>query len=275
MNLSGERTVLHINWSQLIQCCLLFASLITPSLPALADQQLKLNIGAEYTTGDYGGTDTVKEWYLPVTLRYSSESWVYRITVPYLHVTAPSGGELIGYDPNGIPIYSGTTGQETEEGLGDIIASIKYAGIYKNLQLGLLMDVTAKVKLGTANEDKALGTGENDYSAGIDFIKRDKPYSILFGLLYTWRGDSPDLDIRDTYSAYIGVVRDMTDKLDLGMVYAYGRSAFTEQDDLQELDLDISYRFTPKTSIRLYGIIGLSEGSPDLGAGLTFGFTLM
>jgi len=244
------------------------------SFSALSDDRFTVNLGAEYTTGKYGGSESVNEWYVPVTMRYSSDSWVYRVTVPYLEVTAPSGGELIGYDPNGIPIYSGSTERETEAGLGDIIASVKYAGIYKNIKLGLLVDIFGKVKLGTADENKALGTGENDYTVGIDFIKRDKPYSTLFGVGYTWRGDPPDLAIRDTYSAYVGVVRDVTDKLDMGLVYAYGLSAFSEQDDLQELDVDISYRFTTGTNIRFYGIYGMSDGSPDQGLGVSLGFSL-
>ena len=275
MNATAIRSVLFTARKQIVRCSICFSLLIILPFTATADQRLTLNIGGEYTTGDYGGTESVDEWYMPVTIRYSSDSWVYRATIPYLQVTAPSGGDLIGYDPGGVPIYSGSTQQETEAGLGDVIASVKYAGIYKNVQLGLLVDVTGKVKLGTADENKALGTGENDYTVGIDFIKRDKPYSVLFGLSHTWRGDPPDLIIRDTYSLYLGVVKDMTDKIDLGMVYAYGRSAFAGQDDLQELDLDVSYRLTPKSSVRVYAIIGLSEGSPDQGVGLSFGFTLM
>lgn len=36
-----------------------------------------------------------------------------------------------------INIYTGCTDTETEAGLGDIIASVKYAGIYRNIQLDL------------------------------------------------------------------------------------------------------------------------------------------
>ena len=240
----------------------------------MADSRTTLDIGAEYTTGDYGGDESIDEWYLPLTVRYSTKTWVYRVTIPYLQVTAPEGGEFIGYDPNGVPIYSGSTSRETESGLGDIIASVKYAGIYKNLQLGLLADITGKIKLGTADENKALGTGENDYTIAADLLKRNKPYTSLYGLAYTWRGEPDGLAIRDTYSVYIGVVRDMTEKLDVGIVYAYGRSAFDIQDDLRELDLDISYRLSSKSSVRIYGILGLSDGSPDQGIGASFGFTL-
>lgn len=118
-----------------------------------------------------------------------------------------------------------------------------------------------------------LGTGKDDFSLGVGFIKRAKPYSTLFGLSYTWRGERPGLIIRDTYSFYIGSVKDITDKVDMGLVYAYGRLAFPEQEDLQELELDISYRFTAKTSIRLTGILGLSDRSSDYGFGVSIGFT--
>lgn len=271
---AGKECSALSSWLSFLRIAVIPLGLLSLSDTALAQDRVTLSAGAEYTNGDYGGTEDIAEWYAPLTVRYKRGTWAYRVTVPYLRVATPTDGELIGFDADGRPIYSGGTDTTTESGIGDVIASVSYYGIYKNLERGILVDVTGKIKFGTADADKGLGTGENDYTVGVDMIKRNRPYTSLIGLGYTIRGDLPDQDLRNTYAFYGGVLRDFTDKLDAGLFFAYSRSVLAGQDALRELDFDLSYRLTPAISLRTYVIRGLSDSSPDLGVGFTVGYSM-
>ena len=91
-----------------------------------------------------------------------------RLTVPYLNVRAPEGTIITG--PGGEPI-PGEGPMTTNSGIGDVIAGITLYDVLSNRRLGFAMDLSAKVKLGTADETKGLGTGENDYTVQANFLK--------------------------------------------------------------------------------------------------------
>ena len=58
-------------------------------------------MGAEYTTGDYGGDESVDEFYLPVTATVDFARVGLRLTVPFLSVRAPEFTTITG--PDGQP----------------------------------------------------------------------------------------------------------------------------------------------------------------------------
>ena len=57
--------------------------------------------GAAYTTGSYGTDSDIEDLYAPLSAIFEGERVSFRITVPYLSVTAPEGTV---YDPDGVPI---------------------------------------------------------------------------------------------------------------------------------------------------------------------------
>jgi len=59
-------------------------------------------VGAEYTTGDYGGDESVDEFYVPVTGTLDLDRVTFRLTVPFLSVRAPELTTISG--PDGQPI---------------------------------------------------------------------------------------------------------------------------------------------------------------------------
>src|SRR5260221_7552877 len=123
-----------------------------------------LTTGADYSTGKYGGTSSTDILYVPLTGAYEMDKWLFKVTVPYIMVTGP--GNVV----RGIGIIKSKKAgpRTTQSGVGDVVA-----GVTRNLidvtGSGTLVDLTGKVKFGTADAGTALGNGENDYGAQIDF----------------------------------------------------------------------------------------------------------
>ena len=98
--------------------------------------------------------------YVPITARYTSNEYTFRLTIPYILLTAPANTVQTGKI-----ILSGTGAISTDSGIGDVIAGVTYHdAVNTEATSDLAIDFTAKLKLGTAEENKGLGSGENDYT---------------------------------------------------------------------------------------------------------------
>ncbi len=254
--------------------CLSAALFATP-LPVFADTdsgRFRITTGAEYSSGDYGGDKSVDEWYVPLTAKYLTGPWVLRLTVPYLEVKAPTGTVVTG-GGGGDVVVPGTGPRKTEQGLGDIIAGVTYRDVLNTERSAdLAVDLTGKVKFGTADEDKGLGTGENDYTVQTDvykFIDRFTPYATLG---YRYRGDPPGANLDNGWLFALGTMYDLSDRLGWSLDYYFREASVADADDPQELTAGVAYRITRTENLRGYVIKGLSDGSPDWGLGLMVTF---
>ena len=78
------------------------ASLTAPVGAWAEGARFSVDAGAEYTTGDYGGDESVDELYLPVTGTLDLDRIAFHLTVPFLSVRAPELTVIDG--PDGQPI---------------------------------------------------------------------------------------------------------------------------------------------------------------------------
>lgn len=225
---------------------------------------LKLSAGAEYTTGDFGGTEAIDQWYLPVTARYIINDYVFRLTVPYIQVTAPEGSIV-----SGGTVLPGTGTRTTEMGLGDVIAGMTLRDVLvTEFRSDMALDFTAKVKFATADESRGLGTGENDYTFQAELYKFYSRYT-AFGILgYKFRGDPPGYNLNDSLLFLAGANTRLSQKLKTGLDFYYQQASYTGLDDQMELSAFLGYRLSNNRYLRGYLIQGLSDNSPDWGAGV-------
>lgn len=232
------------------------------------ESYFSLTTGAEYTTGDYGGSKSIDEWYVPVTGKYRSGSYVFRLTVPYLRVTAPSGTIVTG-GGTADNVVPGTGPRTTEEGLGDIIAGITYRDLLGTERSSdLAVDLTGKIKFGTADDNKGLGTGENDYTIQADMYQFSGSLTPFARLGYRYRGDPSGANLNNGWIAAAGATYRLSDKTGISGDYYYRESSVSGADDPQELSITLGYKLGPDHKIRSYLIKGLSDGSPDWGLGV-------
>lgn len=213
-----------------------------------------LSTGFERDVGAYGGTDDIEELYIPITASISSNKLGIRMTVPYLRVTSP------------VDDASGDT--VTESGLGDVTLSATHYDVFESPRLGVVVDLMAGVKFGTADENKGLGTGENDFTVRADTFKFFDDVTLLASAGYRWRGDPEGVDIENVMLASVGAAYFTAADNMVGITFDFRESAYAGNDDIQELTAFFSHRVTDAFDFELYVLTGFGDSSPDWGAGM-------
>lgn len=240
---------------------------------ALAEKTTRYTTGYDYTSGDYGQSVTTEIEIISFMVNYIDGPWSLNLSVPYIRVTG--NGTII-------PGTSGSTFDFSREifrnrisdatstqtivtsGLGDISTSVGYAFFLGKK----FFEVTAKVKLGTADESKALGTGKNDYFLQFDGIIGNGGVSPFFTLGYVVTGDSSNATYEDVPYGSFGFMFKMGAQRSSGISYDYWQSRIQGGVDKQQLSAYISWKNTTKLYTSLSGLIGLSDSSPDFGLSL-------
>lgn len=239
---------------------------------ASADEgAFSVSLGAQYMSGDYGTANTTNMWYLPATFRYEMDRALFRVTVPYIVVTGngtvvPVGGNhhVVGPGPT-------TTRRVTESGLGDIVVGGTYYLVPQTASRPSL-DVTGKIKLGTADEDKNLGTGENDFSVQLD-LARTRGRMLFFGTVgYKLLGDPPAFDLDNILYGDVGGQWRVDAQRNVGLDLYLAESPTSAGSSAAELIVYLNRKLDAKRSLQFHGLLGLSDGSPDWGVGIAISF---
>jgi hypothetical protein len=172
-----------------------------------------------------------------------------RLTVPYLEVeTGPD---------------------TTESGLGDVIGAVTVYDVFRSADGTLALDFTGKVKLGTADETIGLGSGETDYSVQADVYKALRRGGFSTGVGYKLRGDTTTLDLQDVWFGYVGGLYFFSPRTLGELYFDYRQPSLVGNDAVREAIAAITRRTSSRWRIHLYVIKGLSDTSPDWGAGLS------
>ncbi len=224
---------------------------------------LTVGITPSYYEGNYGTSTTTKIYYLPVWAKFKAGNISLKLTVPFLSVQSAgalvSGGTVIG---NG-----GSNTVTTNSGLGDIWAE----GSYRFRGAGGVPDISPylKVKFGTASYSRGLGTGQNDYEPGIGFEWAVGTTLFPFADIgYRFVGSPPGLTLLDVPTYDAGVTYKLDDRNFLTGMFA-GHDA-TQAGFSRTADLLVAWNYytRPGSGFQVYIDKGISNGSPDYGAGV-------
>jgi len=252
----------------------LFCAVLLLAGAAQAEDGLSFGIGADYSSGDYGSDTTTTILSVPFTAKYTTGDWAFKASLPWMRVdgdpnVVPGLGSVLNLNPAGRGRGTGgtpTTAESgTESGLGDLRLAATYS-LDTGTALGV--DLTANAKIATADEDKGLGTGANDYGVAVD-LYRDFDGTLLFGGVgYTALGDSTYIDVGSVLNANAGASWKVGNG-SVGAMYDWRAAASDEADDRSELTGFYSFPAGERTKMQVYAVKGLSDGSPDWGAGLS------
>ncbi|MDO9227246.1 MAG: hypothetical protein Q8M09_13600 [Pseudomonadota bacterium] len=239
--------------------------LALPALPSTAGD-LTLSSGLDFSSGKYGASQSTEIWYVPLTARYETGAATFKLSVPYVRIRAPTGGKLIGVDAQGRPIYDGTGAKSSEEGMGDVVASVSYS-LFEQPIKGLLLDLTAKAKLGTADVAKGLGTGENDYTALADLYYLAGAWTPFATVSYRLTGDPAGSDLKNVWGGTLGLgyKRSATDSL--GLMWDSRQASTTTGVASNEATAYWVHKFSGGMKLQTYAVKGFSDGSADWGLG--------
>jgi hypothetical protein len=253
------------------QGAIVAALLAVPCAAAVAaDGVTTLGAGAEYSSGKYGGTEKTEIFYLPLTAKYETGPWILKATVPYIRITGP--GNVVGAGADRVTLPGAPGPRRTDSGLGDIVTSAFYNVMdERNGPFGL--DLGAKVKFGTANKDKGLGTGKEDYSVQADAFKLLGSVTAFGSLGYRRYGDPAGVDLRNVPYGSVGASYRQSADTSFGLAYDFRPRITNGGSRISEATAFVSQRVSRDAKLQLYAIKGFSDGSPDFGLGTVLNFT--
>lgn len=226
--------------------------------------RFSISAGAEYTTGAYGGDADIEDFYVPIKATVDFRRLSLRLTVPYLSVRAPEGTVITG--PGGEPI-PGTGDIVTNSGIGDVIGSVTLYDVIHDRRHGFAMDLTGKVKFGTADVDKGLGTGETDFTVQADFLKFFDRITWIGSIGYKFRGQPPNTELDDAVLASAGGIYKLTRDTRTGLFFDYRESSIGA-DPTQELSVFLSSRLSADWRFQVFVFKGFTDSGADWGGGL-------
>jgi hypothetical protein len=226
-----------------------------------------LQTGVDYTSGEYGASEDTRILYIPLTVKTEGQRYFARVTVPYIEVDAPVGGDIIAIGPDGQPIRASTGDRAKDDGVGDVVAAVGYS-VINGAASGATVDVVGKVKFGTAEEEKGLGTGEDDYSVQIDGYKVFKKMTYLLTVGYRVYGDPPDIDFDNVFFGSAGAIYKLQPNISGGLIYDFRESIIAGGDEQSELTAFVTRKIAGNRKVQGYVVGGLSDASPDWGLGL-------
>jgi hypothetical protein len=242
---------------------MVFCGAMSPLQVATA-AETSVSLGAEYTSGDYGTSSETKMWYFPVTLRYETDRYMLALTVPYV-VVEGTGNVVAGGGMGGMRRTTTSLTSRTESGLGDI----ELAGSHVIAQdAGWRLGLGGLIKLGTADEQDNLSTGEDDVAVQLE-AEKTWASNALFGTAgYKMLGDPPGIDYDNVFYGSVGMSHRLDATRSVGVELYAQEAPFPGVDGKSELTLFLSGKPEPKTRFTGYLIAGFADGSPDWGVGV-------
>ena len=213
-------------------------------------------------------------------------------TIPYVRIDGtglvtltPEGPAVVGAGGPGRPPWQESEPGAAEGGLGDVVVMSRNYLMKSGAGNRPTLTFDVDFKWATADESKGLGTGENDYGGGFDYVQPMGQHVQLLGrAFYRFSGSPEGIEFEDRLylRGGLGFVSAHTvwrlhyetvDAL-LKQVPQYDDSgaaiAFVEVEDYEAVRGEAVFRNKAGGSWKLWALAGLNDSSPDIGFGLTF-----
>jgi len=159
---------------------------------------------------------------------------------------------------------------EIEQGIGDVslVLSYNFSSLFTRYPFYLpSIDLSGGLKLPTADSEKNLGTGEYDYTLGLNL-------GWNFGLIgvylygdYTWVGDTENDDFENLVCFGCGTDIELWVKNTVFIDFSGYTVLNAESSSPLSVSLGIKRNILGRTFIHGYGMVGLSEESADFSFG--------
>lgn len=273
----------NMNW-------MMFSGLLLIGVSAAqATDRFSIGTGANYSSGKYGTATTTDIWSVPFTASYQTDRWTFKVTVPYISISGagnviPGTGPVKNSNPHGRGLgqsagggstgggTSTTTGATSASGLGDIVASAGYT-LVSSADRSFGLDLTGKVKFGTADANKGLGTGQNDYGLSMDTYKVFGQWTPFGGLGWMNYGSSQYIKLKSGMNANAGVDYRVASSDNIGVYYYFRQRIAVGGATQSEFTAYWNHKFSDSFRLQSYALGGMTNGSPDLGVGASIKYT--
>lgn len=241
------------------------------SVQAAADAKLSIATGMDYNTGKYGGTQATDILYIPVTTKYQTKSWTMKLTLPYLQITGPGSAINI---MNGVTIIPAPTNAPiTRSGMGDVVAAATH-NVYDGGATGLTVNLTGKVKFGTASRNQGLGTGENDYALQSELYQVTGNLTSFGTVAYKTYGSPPGYTLINGFYGTLGGSFRLKENTNAGALISAGQATTSTGSTRMETIFFVNNKFDRNLKAQGYVLKGLTNNVPDVGLGASITYIM-
>lgn len=234
---------------------------------AQASPIFTLSNNAAFFHGKYGTEHNIDIYYDETDLQLSEDKWQLKLTLPVISIkNLPVGATLTGGN-----VTTSTTSTQTRDssGIGDVWLEGRYK-IYSGKGLVPSVSPYAKIKFGTASASSGLGTGKNDYEAGLFLQQVATPKLFPFAKVgYRVIGKPSGSDYRNIATYQVGATYALSAKSFITPMFSGSQSIVRHGANPADLIVAWNYNFTAKGSgIQVYVDKGLTNGSASYGIGV-------
>jgi len=227
--------------------------------------QASLAISSEYSSGAYGETTDTTLLYAAVSAGYASGGWAFDATLPWVQLDGPA--TFLGADT---PLGRGAT----TRGPNDQVSGFADVGLSLSRTFALgaegttRLDITSRVLLPTGDEKKGLSSGDARSSLGLDLSQDVGDWTLFAGGGHRFNGGAYE----DGWFGSAGLAWTGS-SISTGAAYDFSESSTASVESASEVSVWIGLPLGKTSRLQIYGVAGLSEGSPDqaFGARLVFG----
>jgi hypothetical protein len=237
------------------------------------DWQLTGTLGMNYSSGKYGtAIDTDVLLGIP-SLSVETGGFKLSASLPYMQI---SGRGLVVFDASGNPILinrrtSGPTA--VRSGWGDLNLSASYT-----IPAAILGDFEVRVsgitKVPTGAARRRLGTGKADYGVSLDVSRQFGDWVPFVTVGYLAPGEPAGFTLYDTASVSAGASLQLDDDLVVTGSYDFHSKDSPQVPAGHDLFGSLTWLRDDHVNLTGYGMVGLNDGSPDLGIGFVVSYGL-
>lgn len=235
----------------------------TAAAPAVPrrDPVIKLGTGFDYSRGKYGFTQATEVTSVPVNLSYDLGRWAFKANLPYMTIKGPAS-VVAGPTPVAGP---GRPTTQSQSGMGDPTISTTFHA--RPVPGEWNIDLTGRMKIAAADDEKGLGTGENDYYLQFDSYRTYGTFTPFISAGYRFLGSNPTYQLKDgPYASIGGSFRVGTGTI-VGAAFDWRSKIIDSAPDGTDMIGFFATDLAPRWNLLGYVLIGFNEASPDFGVG--------
>ena len=250
--------------------------------------------GFDFSTGTYGGSTRTDSISIPLGFSFSRGAFNGSISTAYLRITGDgsyvpgvgSVAKLLALRPrtgllarrfatvtSGSAATAATTPTvTTEQGLGDLTLQNSFQ--LPSFGAGApIFSLGLETKLGLADADKGLGSGENDYAPKIAVHKDWETWGLGFDSGYRFFGDPDGVDLKNGFFGSVSAWLTLNSTSNLSISLSAAQASSAGESTSATAGLGYSHTVTDRFSVTYSLSKGLTTASADYSTGFSLGFS--
>lgn len=240
-------------------------------VPLARADQAHIMVGSvpAYFSGTYGTANTINIFYVPAYVQYRKGRLKIKLTFAYESVSGlPQGAALAG---SNLSTRGGTQTQtRSASGIGDTWLTVRYSATHaRDGHIGI--HPYAKIKIATASHSAGLGSGQNDYEAGLGFDARAGYYTFPFAHIgYRLVGKPANINLQNIATYDLGASYVLPHSQANIITAMFSGSQSEQPGYAGPADLIVAWNHNVNaqgSGFQLYVDKGLSNGSASYGVG--------